>query len=279
MIRSRGFTLVEMMVALVVLSIVGTAAFRMLNVQRRASDAQTEQTILQSSIRNGTLIARSELQGIAVSTGSSDLVAVSDTAVTYRAMRTLSAACLVSATEVRIRVDLTFGTRPIQAGRDAMYLFVENDPTISSDNEWITLPINTVTNGSSCGPDPAIALGTIDITTLTPLSDIELDAPVRTFEVMEMLMFTQAGENWLGLHSVSAGDAPEPVVGPLAPGGMTLTYLDAAGNSTLLPLQVRTIQLTLRGISDRVVHTGQTTSQVAALQDSLTSVIQLRNSP
>ncbi len=236
-------------------------------------------------IRLGSLITMSEMQNVAVSgTGASDLIALSDTAVTYRAMRTVSAACQVTKNEVRIRADLAFGPRAIVPGQDSMFLFVERDPAIASDDIWIPLRITGVTNGSTCGARPAIALATDIDTTLatgTPLSQIVLDAPVRTFEVMELLMFSQGGQNWLGLHSLSipGGQAPQAVVGPLAPGGLTLTYLTSAGAVTLTPSAVRSMRVTLRGMSDRAVHTGKTTTQVAALQDSLTTVVQLRNSP
>lgn len=281
----KGFTLIELLVALVILSIVGMAAFRTLSQQRRVSDAQTEQTFLQSGIRLGSLITLSEMQNVAVSaSGQSDLIALSDTAVTYRAMRTIGAACQVAKDEVRIRSDLAFGPRGIIPVQDSMFLFVERDPNLSSDDSWIAIRITGVTNGSTCGGRPAIALATdIDTTvaTGTPLSRIVLDAPVRTFEVMELLMFTQGGQNWLGLHSLSipGGQAPQEVVGPLAPGGLTLTYLTAAGAATLTPSAVRSVRVTLRGMSDRAVYTGRTVNQVATLQDSLTTVVQLRNSP
>jgi prepilin-type N-terminal cleavage/methylation domain-containing protein len=52
----RGFTLVELIIALVLMTLVGTVIFQLLNGTQRVSTAQSERMMLQSSIRTGALV-------------------------------------------------------------------------------------------------------------------------------------------------------------------------------------------------------------------------------
>ena len=176
--RSSGFTLVELLVGLVLLGIVSTTLYRVLTSQQRLARAQTEQVSLQSAVRIGSLLVGGELKEIGISNaGISDISAMSSNSITYRAMRSTALACQVSATEVRIRQTPLFGTRAIAAQQDTMLLFVEGDPDLGSDDQWIVLPITAVTN-STCGGTQAFALATTINTAVTPLANIVLDAPV-----------------------------------------------------------------------------------------------------
>ena len=58
----RGFTLVEVMIALVILGIVTGAIYRLLDANRRIAVAQAEQVMLQSNVRTGSLIVPNELR-------------------------------------------------------------------------------------------------------------------------------------------------------------------------------------------------------------------------
>ena len=69
----RGFTLVEMLVAMVVVGIVGAALIRLLSNQQRLSVTQVEQAMLQSNVRVGTQVLASELQEMGSDLDSVDL--------------------------------------------------------------------------------------------------------------------------------------------------------------------------------------------------------------
>jgi prepilin-type N-terminal cleavage/methylation domain-containing protein len=277
----RGFSLVEMLIGLVLLGVVTTTIYRVLTINQRLSRAQTEQVSLQSSVRVGSLAVASELREIGINTlGATDILAMSSSGITYRAMRSSAMACQVAADEVRIRNTPTtlFAARSIVAGQDSMLLYVEGDPDISSDDSWLVLPITGVGPGACPGGGAAIVLTTnIDIVA-TPLALIVLDAPVRTFEVMELAVLASGGQNWLGVRSVSAGQALEPALGPITGTGLDLAYFNAAGAATTNPAAVQSIQITIRGQTDRTVRqAGQSTLQLA--QDSLSMRITLRNAP
>ena len=121
----RGFTLVEMLVAMVVVGIVGAALIRLLSNQQRVSVTQVEQAMLQSNVRVGTQVLASELQEMGSDVDSVDLVTANASSVTYRAMRTLGFACSVTSSQVKIRTDRLYGTRLPVAGQDNLLLFVE----------------------------------------------------------------------------------------------------------------------------------------------------------
>jgi len=275
---TRGFTLVEMLIGLVLLGIVSTTIYRILNTNTRLSRAQTEQVSLQSAVRTGSLVVGSELKEIGInSTGGTDIVAMSANGITYRAMRATGLACQVSATEVRIRQTPFFSTRTIAANQDSLLLYVEGDPNIATDDTWLPLRITGV-SASTCGAAAATALATSINTATTPLTQIVLEAPVRTFEVMELGILNSGGQNWLGARSVSAGQALQPALGPITATGLQFDYYDAAGAVTANRAAVRSIQITIRGQTDRTVRAaGQSPLQVAL--DSLSMRITLRNAP
>jgi prepilin-type N-terminal cleavage/methylation domain-containing protein len=275
---TRGFTLVEMLIGLVLLGIVTTTIYRVLTTNQRLSRAQTEQVSLQSSVRVGALAVASELREIGInSAGATDILAMSANGITYRAMRSSGLACQVLATEVRVLNTPTtfFSTRSIVAGQDSMVLYVEGDPNLSSDDSWLVLPILGVSN-STCGGTAALALTTINITAL--LTTIVLDAPVRTFEVMELAVLNSGGQNWLGVRSVSAGQVLQPALGPITANGLTLEYYNAAGVATTNTALVQSIWITIRGVTDRTVRAGGV-SPLALDTDSLSMRITLRNAP
>jgi len=275
---TRGFTLVEMLIGLVLLGIVSTTIYRILNTNTRLSRAQTEQVSLQSAVRTGSLVVASELKEMGInSTGGTDIVAMSANGITYRAMRATGLACQVSATEVRIRQTPFFSTRTIAANQDSLLLYVEGDPNIATDDTWLPLRITGV-SASTCGAAAATALATSINTATTPLTQIVLEAPVRTFEVMELGILNSGGQNWLGARSVSAGQALQPALGPITATGLQFDYYDAAGAVTANRAAVRSIQITIRGQTDRTVRAaGQSPLQVAL--DSLSMRITLRNAP
>lgn len=274
----RGFTLVEMLIGLVLLGIVTTTIYRILTTNQRLSRAQTEQVSLQSAVRTGSLVVANELKEMGInSIGATDIVAMSSNGITYRAMRSTGFACQVTATEVLILRDPFFATRNIVAWQDGLLLYVEGDPNISTDDSWLVLPINGVGSGT-CGGAPAIALTTVINTVVTPLLSIVTEAPVRTFEIMELDILNSGGQNWLGARSVSAGQVMQPALGPITANGLEFGYFNAAGAATTNPAAVQSIQITIRGETDRMVRAaGQGPLQLA--QDSLSMRITLRNAP
>jgi prepilin-type N-terminal cleavage/methylation domain-containing protein len=281
MTNRRGFTLVELLIALVLMSLLAASVSRVFNSQQRLAVSQVELASLQSNLRTGSIVAANELWELGSNAaGISDISSFNAGGLTYRAMRGLGLACQVSRTEVRVRAAPLFGGRAIVPLQDSLLLFVDRDPQRSTDDTWLARRITAVTNGSSCGGSPAVALTINAIDTLTtPLSAIITEAPIRTFEVMELRAVMVGSQYWLGARSVSGGQATLlPVAGPVTATGVNFAYFDATGNSTAVAGNIRSIRITLYGQSERAVHTlGSATVQ--PIRDSLITTVTLRNAP
>jgi hypothetical protein len=94
---------------------------------------------------------------------------------------------------------------------------------------------------------------------------------------MQLKLHEADGKSWLGARSVSAGEAIQPVLGPLADvNGFSLQYLTAAGVATANLTAIKSIRVTLRGITDGVVSAGIAASPTH-VQEELVSQVALRN--
>lgn len=277
-VTRRGFTLVELTAALVLLGLVSGSIYRLLVTQQRLAQLQVERMSLQANLRAGVGLLTAELREVGVGSRETDIQALGPDSITYRAMRTTAFACEVSATNVRILTGW-FGYRWPQAGRDSLLLFVEGDSTIASDDHWVAAPIMAVSAGTACGSRPAVDLTTAIDLTAVPLTSIQLDAPVRTFEVMQLKLYSSGGRHWLGARSVSAGETIQPVLGPLTATGLTLTFGDSTGAPTGDPRRVRSVAVALHAVTDRLVRSGAAEGPLALAQDSVVALVTLRNAP
>lgn len=280
--RRHGFSLVEMLVAIVIFGLVAASLNKVFAAQQRLAVTQVEQASLQSNVRSGSTIIASELWELASdAAGGSDIIAFDGGGLTYRAMRTLGLACQVSRTETRIRTSPLYQYRNIVPGQDGLLLWVEGDPDISSDDRWLQLSITAVAGGSNCGGAPAIVLTTSPIDTLTtPLSYVVTDAPIRTYETMELRTVMQGAQYWLGARSVSGGETTvTPVAGPVLATGVRFAYLDSLGAVTTVAGRIRSIRISLYGESERAVRTAGSPTGLRPIQDSLITTVTLRNSP
>src|SRR5437773_316193 len=90
-LNRRGLTLVELLVALVLLSIVSAALYRVLVSNQRIYQAQTQRIDMQQNIRAAAQILPADLRELDASEG--DISAASATSVTFRAMRWIGIMC------------------------------------------------------------------------------------------------------------------------------------------------------------------------------------------
>jgi prepilin-type N-terminal cleavage/methylation domain-containing protein len=283
----RGFTLVEILVSLVIMLIVSGAIYKMLNSTQRLSRAQAERVSLQSNVRSGALVVPTELRELSTYLGGgvsqNDVLAVVDsTDITYRAMRGIGFICQVSATEIRLAGRNSAspligysGYRDPVATRDSLYVFIDGDESTGGSDSWLPLPITGVNSGSSCGGVAAIALTIPN----TPLAVQPLRTPVRIYEDMQLQLYVSGGKSWLGAKSVATGEAFQPVLGPLTDAqGLAFQYLDAAGATTTNLKAVKSIKVTIRGITDQAINGGNGSSgAMSSVQDTLITQVVLRN--
>jgi type II secretory pathway pseudopilin PulG len=266
-----GFTLVEALVAMVLLALVGQTLLRIITVSQRLFRAQGERAALQASLRAGASLLAGELRPA----GPGDLLAVLPDEVVYRAPRLTAVACAVGPGSVAVRRRLHYGYRDLVAGRDSLLVFRDNDPATDADDRWEPVAVSGSETPGSC-PDGSPAR-IVPATVPPDLAALSLaDVPVRAFEVMQLRLYQSGGQYWIGMRSLSGGEAQvQPAVGPLAADGLRLSYRTAAGTLATAPADVRFIGLTIRGVSDGAVV--ELTGQVAFAADSLAGAVELRN--
>jgi prepilin-type N-terminal cleavage/methylation domain-containing protein len=272
-----GFTLVEMLMAMIIFLVTASLIYISMRLMEKVQRSASEKAGNQLTVRSGSQTVAAELREVnnVVSSGSSDLVAISSSGVTYWAMRNSGMTCQVSSNEVRIRLGSTYsGYRLPVMLRDSLLVFADRDTTSVADDQWVQHPILGPASNSTC-PDGAAALA-INIGGGLVVADYQVPGPVRTFELMRLAITTSGGRQYLGAQSLSGGGGMEPVIGPITSGGLQFVYRDQAGTVTNVPSAVRTIDLTVRSESSRPVTTlGGGVG--ALLSDSLALRVLLRN--
>ena len=277
--RRAGFTLIELLVAMVLMGIIGAVTMKLMVNMQRGSRAQSQRVSLQGSMRAGISLLPSELREIS----AGDVLIAEPDRIRYRAMRSAGVACAVTLNTIKLRNSLTFGYRPVEAVRDGVFLFLENQVTSATDDAWLRMLVTGVAP-STC-PDGAAAtqLTVLDATTgvqmdAPTLAKVVTEAPVRAYEVMEFRLYEADGRFWLGGQSISTvGSQIEPVLGPLTADGLLFTYRNRTGAATAVLADIRAIEVTLNGETEAPISTGSSYNLI--VEDSLTARFRLRNAP
>jgi prepilin-type N-terminal cleavage/methylation domain-containing protein len=117
MLTRRGFTLIEVLVSLVMISLVGLATAKLLRSMLNTTSAQVQIATTQGTLRAGILALPQEFREIGYDTiplaglATTDLEAIARHRITFRAMRGLGTTCgTPTLTEFRIRKPV-FGLR------------------------------------------------------------------------------------------------------------------------------------------------------------------------
>jgi prepilin-type N-terminal cleavage/methylation domain-containing protein len=273
----RGFTLVELMVALALGLVVGGLLHQQLLRGRRVARAQLERMAMQDNVRVAAVVLTGELGAIGYDeitpeAGAAlgvpaelrtDLRGLQPGAVTYLAPRGAGYVCGTapgSPAEILVG-ESTWKSYRAPRATDSLLAFVESDPATARDDAWIHLGVISSASSSCPTGEPALAIrvGIPAPLTLNVLSRVTTGSPVRLAELMQARYYASGGKSWLGLRSVSTGEAITPVAGPLADStagvrGLTLRYRDGTNVLTTDPVSVRAIEIALVGVTDQPIH-------------------------
>jgi prepilin-type N-terminal cleavage/methylation domain-containing protein len=296
---ARGFTLVELMVALALGLVVAGLIHRQLLLGRRHARAQLERMAMQDNVRVAGLVLAGELGPVgydeitpaaAAALGvpaelRADLLSLQPGAVTYLAARGAGYLCAAAPgppAEVFVTEAAWRSARAPRA-TDSLLVFVESDPATAADDAWIHLGVISVGGASCPAGEPALAIRVAIPAPLSPavLGRVTAGSPVRLAEVMQARYYASGGKSWLGLRSVGTGEAITPLAGPLADSasgmrGLTLRYLNGMDAPTSDPASVRAIEVELLGITDAPVH-GRDLLRPLVDSFALTARVALRN--
>ena len=158
----RGFTLVELLIVMVMLTLVGGALSRVLvnSMRVRRPDGPGRHAVQCAEYR---LVLPLELREIGYDSNittkvvTSDLELINASYVQFRAGRGFSSTCgTPSSPRWRIRKPV-YGMRQ-PAITDGFMLYVENDPNTGIDDQWIPLVVTAIDYDGLCGTDSAIVL-------------------------------------------------------------------------------------------------------------------------
>lgn len=286
LLTKRGFTLVELLIALSLMGLVSTAIYTLLINNQRLYRQQTEKIAVNDNLRSAVAILTSELRELdAADPLGSDIIDMSATSITYRGMRGLRWVCLGPTVGTMLAVDTTrLGLRSVDATYDSVLIYADSNLNLTSDDHWYHADVTSnpaAANdcaGGSRRINFAINLG--GRTTLVAQDDVVAGAPVRVFEIARMMSYLDvSGATWLGMqrYNKSSGwTTLQPVVGPLQTGGLAFTYYDANGDVTANRAQVARVQITvIARTSDKVLR--KTSGGVDYLVDTLVTQVALRN--
>ncbi len=273
----RGFTMVELLVALVLLGIVSAALYRVLVNNQRLYQAQTARIDLSQNIRAAGSILPAEFRQLDASEG--DISVMSATSISIRAMRWLGFLCSppalgggLNGVAIIIRggapgQPLFFGARGINNNTDSLLVYYDGDPTTRADDFWAPDGTNgqrLILNVNLLGLGANVA------------GAIPVGAPVWGFERVTYSLYQQAGDTSWYIGFQPAGGSMQPLIGPVLTNGLTFTYYNAAGAVTAVRSQVARIDITVRARTTSAIRAGGQAARLTAVDSVVTSVA-LRN--
>lgn len=290
----RGFTMIELLVALVLLGLVSTAIYRVLVNNQRLYMAQTQRIDLSQNIRAATTILPAEFRELDAFDG--DIAAMTATSIDIRAMRWLSFVCVPPVlngnnlgNQMIIRggapgEPMYFGSRAIRENTDSLLIYWDGNQASRLDDYYVPGRIAATPGNQQC---PAI--GAIPAQPGTRIvfdgnflpgtnlgGAITTGAPVRGFERVRYQLYQPAGDTSWYIGFQPAGQTMQPLIGPVLANGLTFQYFNAAGAVTAVRTQVARIDVTVRARTSAAVRSGGQAPR-RAIVDSITTSVALRN--
>ena len=276
-----GFTLIELIVVLGLMGVILGAIYQSINATQRTTAIQVQRIDVQQSTRATALYLGRVIRELDAADG--DVILSGPTMMRIRSMTWTGVLCTLPAAagsdvQFVIRRGFVFGVGGPNAAQDSILLYWDGDPEIRTDDVWLLGGLKTVAAGA-CPDASAGSILTVDISARSggagaALAGVTLGSPIRAFQVEELALYAQDGENWLGRRTADrAGtwSSMRALIGPLQTNGLAFAYLDAAGGTPAFTTDIVSIGVTVRGRSASPV------SGLGYIRDSLITQITLRN--
>ena len=290
----RGFTMIELIVALVLLGIVSTAIYRVLVNNQRVYMAQTQRIDLSQNIRAANSILSAEFRELDAFDG--DVTAIGPDSIVIRGMRWLSFICvppvltgnnLGNQMIIRGRQvgdPMWFGSRYINESTDSLLIYLDGNQVTRLDDYFVPARLAATPGNQQCpavGAIPAqpgtrIVFDGNFVFGTNIAGAITVGAPVRGFERVKYRLYQPSGDSLWYIGFQAANQSIQPLVGPVLPNGLTFQYFNAAGAVTAVRTQIARIDVTVRARSTTQVRAGGDAPR-RAIVDSITFSVALRN--
>lgn len=283
----RAFTLVELIVALVLLGVVAAGIHTTLATNQRVYVAAAQRIDLQQNLRAAASVLPAELRQL--DAADADVSAMSPTSLTIRAPRQLGVLCVApagtggAAVSVIVRQQPLLGAPPAFTAGDSLLLYYEGDPATRNDDTWLRGAVAAVARDDCPDPDRrrpgqrlTLRLEQTDGPPSEVVGGIPRGSPVRGFITATYAQYRSPADGQWYLGQRVAGATIQPLVGPLVgPSGLTFTYYDSSGAPAAAPSAVREIEIRLRGRTTRPVRGWS--GRLAYAIDSFVTRVALRN--
>lgn len=292
----RGFTLIEMMIAIVLTVLVMGALITILVRQQRFYGNTAQLLEARSQVRQAAAIIPTDLRGI--STVGGDIISMDETELVVNGTFGSSVICALSGGNIVLPpVDpdagnpvTTWAATP--ATGDTVYVFNEGLTPNAFDDSWTPYEVGTTvtwetgTCPTSTGLTSAAdaSKSVLKFSVVGGLaSTITAGAPVRFVRRVEYSLFEADNGQWyLGYCSPTCGtEGPGVLAGPLVPldgtdgPGVRFSYLDNTDTETTNPAQVAQVGIV---VSAQTRGSANLTGfQSAVLGDSLRLSVAIRN--
>jgi type II secretory pathway pseudopilin PulG len=301
-----GFSLAELLIVMVMMSIVGGALVATIVRQQRFYRGASEVMDVRSQLRHGVEILSAELRGVSAAGGDIIAGSMTSTSVEFRSTVGSSVACVLLPGTNQVFLPpngvlaagnrLTFlGRRPVVG--DGIFLLDDGASIAIGDDVWQLRNITAVTDAvNACNATTYTGAGDVAKTGLLITFDAALPvtvvagASIRLVQRVRYGLNVEAdGKTYLGFCSstslASTCNTLQPVSGPYraadandasGASGMNFYYYDENGNVTADRLAVARIEIAMRGVSSNwVSRAGQAARGYFA--DTSRVVVGLRN--
>lgn len=248
----EGFTLIELMIALVISTALLAGVFQLVFIQNEVYARQQGIADARQSLRAaGTLLAW-ELRHVDAAGG--DVYAIGPDSVSVRSYDGSAVVCRKRVNQSQYGLHSVSGD--IETGDSAMIYLVSSSRT--QDDAWHALHIAIANTPSGLGmsttcPEwpgtPQAELGIqVSFASSADTAGIRIGAPVRAFHRRTYRMIQENDDWWLAVRE-GAGSY-RLLTGPLRAGdGLQLRYFDAAGAATTVAANVSAVEFTLHSES------------------------------
>jgi prepilin-type N-terminal cleavage/methylation domain-containing protein len=279
--RRGGFTLLELLAAVIVASVLIAAAVRTELVLHRSIRGSAERAGAAATLRVVERSLDGELGALGSdSVAGGDLAAATATEIVYRAPRGLWLVCRVAVDTLVLSTSRLgrWQSRDVVPSRDSVLLYLPGD-SVAVIDAWLALPVVSGPFAGSCpsGEPASVFTTSLDAATIAARR-IPAESVARSFEVAALSIYG-SGSTWqLGQEGRSAGATIQPVAGPLDGAiGFELATRARDGSPSPPTAQAAGVDFVVRALARREVAVGIGRSPIG--RDSASLSIRFRNVP